>query len=78
MDKKKERKKYSELSDEQKRKSIEASTRYNREVAARTTIKMSKELDAAMMDYIHRNGYTSKNNFILELIKKEIGWNTEN
>ena len=74
MDQKKERKKYSEFSPEQKRKAIEAATKYNREVAARTTIKMSKELDAAMIEYMGKNGYRSKNNFILELIKREIGF----
>ena len=77
IEQKKDRKKYSDFSPEQKKKSIEAATRYNREAAARTTIKMSKELDNAMMNYIRKNGYTSKNNFILELIKREIGWNTE-
>lgn len=75
MDQKKPRKKYSELSDEQKRKSIEAATRYNREVAARTTIKMSKDLDAAMIEYMQSHGFKSKNSFIIELIKREIGWN---
>lgn len=74
MDQKKERKKYSELSYEQKRKAIEAATRYNREVAARTTIKMSRELDAAMIKYMQEHGYKSKNSFIIELIKREIGW----
>ena len=70
----KQRPKYKDFTPEQKRKIIEYSTKYNREVAARTTIKMSKELDRLMMEYIKEHGYKSKNSFILELIKKEIGW----
>lgn len=70
----KQRPKYKDFTPEQKRKIIEYSTKYNREVASRTTIKMSKKLDQSMMEYIKEHGYKSKNSFILELIKKEIGW----
>lgn len=68
----KQRSKYKDFTTEQKKKIIEYSTKYNREVAARTTIKMTKQLDHAMMEYIKEHGYKSKNSFILELIKKEI------
>lgn len=70
----KQRPKYKDFTPDQKKKIIEYSTKYNREVAARTTIKMTKEMDHAMMKYIKEHGYKSKNSFILELIKKEIGW----
>lgn len=65
------------VSEEARQRQIERATRYNREVAAMTTIKMSKELNAAMMKYINDNGFKSKNSFILGLIKKEIGWTDE-
>lgn len=68
------RKKYSELTEEQRKKNIAYASRYNREVAARTSVKMSKEMDAAMVKYMTENGYKSKNGFIISLIKKEIGW----
>lgn len=70
----KQRPKYKDFTPEQKRKNIEYSIKYNREVAARTTIKMTKEMDQSMMEYIKGHGYKSKNSFILELIKKEIGF----
>lgn len=67
-------KKYNELTEDQKKKAIAAVQKYTKEKTARTTIKMSKEFDAAMMKYIEDNGYRSKNNFILELIREKIDY----
>ena len=65
---------YDSLSPEEKRRHSQYNIQRNREKIKKVTVGLSHEMDAALTDFISRNGYKSKNAFIIELIKKEIGY----
>ena len=70
------RKTYSELTDEARRTNIKAATAYNREKAAKITIKTKKEnftdIENYMNECITRGKSKSKNGFLLEAIRYAI------
>lgn len=67
---------YSELTEDAKRKNIECATAYNREKAAKITIKTKKEnftdIDNYMNECITQGKNKSKNGFLLEAIRYAI------
>ena len=70
------RKTYSELTDESRRTNIKAATAYNREKAAKITIKTKKEnftdIENYMNECITQGKSKSKNGFLLDAIRYAI------